>query len=292
MNVKWIVTDMDGTLLNGRDEIGARTKEALMVCQKKGIRLILASGRSYVRQMPYARELELLKYGGCLIENNGLTVNDLTEGGRHKKTCLVQADAALLSPILQNWEVEIQCYEDDAIHYWIPDWMRPIKERERVKKGYSEEHPMVAGAWSWVTENINGYPRLIEITSMEELPDSLNKINATDNPERINELYKMLTEAYADRYEIVRTDPRLIEIAPKGITKGRTLKELMEREGIKPEEVIAFGDGENDVDMFHSVAYGIAMENAADYVKDHAFAVTGSNNEDGIAQALEKYGII
>ena len=67
MNVKWIVTDMDGTLLNGRDEIGARTKEALMVCQKKGIRLILASGRSYVRQMPYARELELLKYGGCLI---------------------------------------------------------------------------------------------------------------------------------------------------------------------------------------------------------------------------------
>ena len=93
MNVKWIVTDMDGTLLNGRDEIGARTKEALMVCQKKGIRLILASGRSYVRQMPYARELELLKYGGCLIENNGLTVNDLTEGGRHKKTCLVQADA-------------------------------------------------------------------------------------------------------------------------------------------------------------------------------------------------------
>ena len=51
MNVKWIVTDMDGTLLNSRDEIGARTKEALMACQKKGIRLILASGRSYVHAL-------------------------------------------------------------------------------------------------------------------------------------------------------------------------------------------------------------------------------------------------
>ncbi len=292
MNVKWIVTDMDGTLLNSKDEIGARTKEALMTCQKKGIRLILASGRSYVRQLPYARELELLKYGGCLIENNGLTVNDLTEGGRHKKTCLGQADKALLFPVLQKWQVEIQCYEDDAIHYWIPDWMRPFKEQERSEKGYPADHPMVAGAWSWVTENINNYPRLIEIHSMEELPESLNKINATDNPERINELHKELTKAYADRYEIVRTGPRLIEIAPGGITKGKTLKELMEQEGIAPEEVIAFGDGENDVDMFRTVAYGIAMGNAADYVKTHAFDVTTTNNEEGIARALEKYGII
>lgn len=55
---------------------------------------------------------------------------------------------------------------------------------------------------------------------MEELPDSMNKINATDNPERINELYKMLTEAYADRYEIVRTDPRLIEDCAQGNHQG------------------------------------------------------------------------
>ena len=292
MNVKWIVTDMDGTLLNSEDEIGARTKEALMACQKKGVRLILASGRSYVRQMPYARELELLKYGGCLIENNGLTTNDLTEGGRHKETSLGRADIELLFPLFQKWEVEIQSYEDDAIHYWIPDWMRPFKEKERIEKGYPADHPMVAGAWSWVTGNVNNYPRLIEVHAMEEVPEKLNKMNATDNPERINELYKALTAAYADRYEIVRTGPRLIEIAPKGITKGRTLKKLMDEAGIRPQEVIAFGDGENDVDMFRTVAYGIAMGNAADYVKEHAFAVTGTNDEDGIAQALEKYGIV
>lgn len=292
MNIKWIVTDMDGTLLNGRDEISETTKKALMACQEKGIRLILASGRSYVRQMPYAEELKLKKYGGCLIENNGLTYNDLTEGGRHKQTSLGRDDIEVLFPFLQKWEVEIQSYEDDAIHYWIPDWMRPFKERERIEKHYSPEHPMVAGAWSWVTENINGYPRLIEIHTMEELPDKLNKINATDNPERINELHEALTGQYGERYEIVRTGPRLIEIAPKGITKGKTLKKLMDMAGIRPEEVIAFGDGENDVDMFRTVSYGIAMGNAENYVKVHAFDVTKSNEEDGIAAALEKYGII
>ena len=79
-----VLFDLDGTLLNSRDEITGRTKKALMACQEKGIRLILASGRSYVRQMPYAKELKLREYGGCLIENNGLTVNDMTPGGRHK----------------------------------------------------------------------------------------------------------------------------------------------------------------------------------------------------------------
>ena len=292
MDVKWIVTDMDGTLLNSRDEITERTKKALMACQAKGIRLILASGRSYVRQMPYAEELKLRQYGGCLIENNGLTINDMTPGGRHKLACLGQKDIALLFPILRKWEVEIQGYEDDSVYYWIPDWQRPLKEQECREKGYPEGYPLVAGAWSWVTENINGYPRQIEIHGMEELPEKINKLNATDRAERIQELHKALTAELGEQYEFVRTGPRLIEISPKGITKGQTLKRLMDAAGIRPEEVMAFGDGENDVDMFRTVKYGIAVGNAADYVKEHAFDVTGTNNEDGLAAALEKYGVI
>lgn len=292
MDVKWIVTDMDGTLLNSRDEITGRTKKALMACQEKGIRLILASGRSYVRQMPYAKELKLREYGGCLIENNGLTVNDMTPGGRHKLAYLEQKDVERLFPILQKWEVEIQGYEDDGVYYWIPDWQRPLKEQERQKKGYPDDYPLVAGAWGWIGENINSYPRQIEICTMEELPMKLNKMNATDRESRIHELYQFFEKEFTGQYEFVRTGPRLIEISPKGITKGQTLKRLMEAAGIRPEEVMAFGDGENDVDMFRTVKYGIAVGNAADYVKEHAFDVTATNNEDGIAAALEKYGVI
>ena len=63
----------------------------------------------------------------------------------------------------------------------------------------------------------------------------------------------------------------------------------MQQEGVTPDEVIVFGDGENDADMFRQVKYSIAMGNAEDYVKEQAFDVTASNDEDGLERALRKY---
>ena len=63
----------------------------------------------------------------------------------------------------------------------------------------------------------------------------------------------------------------------------------MAEDGVKPAAVCAFGDGENDVEMLEAVGTGIAMGNAADYVKQHARFVTESNRDDGIAMALEKW---
>lgn len=292
MYVKWIVTDMDGTLLNGSDQITEKTQAALLACQQKGIRVILASGRSYIRLMPYAKQLRLAEFGGDLIEVNGLALNRLKSGERTVFGQLNRADKELLFAELQRFQVEIQGYEDDALYYWIPDWQRPFKEQERREKGYPEDHPLAAGAWSWVTNNMYSYPKLREISSAHEMPDRLNKINCADRPERIREVYSYLKEHFTDRYEFVRTDPRLIEISPKGISKGSTLKRLMKEEGVKPEEVLAFGDGENDIGLFQAAAYGIAMGNAEDFVKEQAFAVTGTNEEDGVAMALEKYGLL
>lgn len=292
MNIKWIVSDMDGTLLNSRDQITEKTRKALLACQKKGIRLILASGRSYIRLLPYARQLRLAEFGGDLIEVNGLALNRLKSGERTVLAQLNRADKEILFAELQRFQVEIQGYEDEALYYWIPEWQRPYKERECRERGYLPGHPLAAGAWSWVTDNINNYPKIEEICSVDEMPDRLNKINCTDNPDKIQEVYTYLSANLKNRYEIVRTAPRLIEIAPKGITKGRTLRNYMEEEGIKTEEVMAFGDGENDIDMFRNVAYSIAMGNAENYVKEAALDVTGTNDRDGIVSALKKYGVL
>ena len=183
-------------------------------------------------------------------------------------------------------------YQDEALYYWIPDWQRPFKEQERKEKGYSPEHPLVAGPWLWVTSNVHSYPVMKEIFSGEEMPDELNKMGCSDRPERIPEVYEYLKEHFEKRYEIARTDSRSIEISRKGISKGNALKRLMEEEGVRPEEVLAFGDGENDISLFRAVSHSIAMGNAEDYVKEHATDVTGTNNEDGIVMALEKYGVL
>lgn len=293
MAIKWIVTDMDGTLLDSHDRITDETKKCLLACQEKGIRLILASGRSYIRLLPYAGQLQMKEHDGCLIEINGLALNRLGTGERNVLSQLCREDIEVLFPFLQSQQAEIQGYEDEALYYWIPEDHRPYKLAERKEKGYAEDHPMAASAWSWLlSDRVYHYPNLIEIQSMEELPKSVNKLNCMDNPDKITRLYSMLKERFPGKYEFTRTSPRLIEIAPGGITKGRTLKEFMEKESIASDEVMVFGDGENDVDMFHQVKYSIAMGNAADYVKAHAFDVTETNDRDGVAAALKKYNVI
>lgn len=292
MAIRWIVTDMDGTLLDSKEGISERTRECLLSCQKKGIRLILASGRSYVRLMKYAKILEMERYGGCLIEINGLAFQRLGTKERQVFAQLERQDMETLFPLLESFQVEIQGYEDESLYYWIPKWQRPLKIKERQEKGYPADHPLAAGAWSWVTSNQNNYPNLIEICSVQELPCSINKLNAVDEPDKIRQVYEVLKAQYEGKYEIARTCPRLIEIAPFGITKGQTLKRFMEEEGICEDEVMVFGDGENDVDMFRQVKYSIAMGNAAEYVKEHAWNVTASNDEDGLVKALEKFHVL
>ena len=82
--LKAIVMDMDGTLLNEKNEISPRTLEYLKEQEKKGVKLVLASGRSYTRLLPYAKELEMDRYGGWLIEVDGIAVYDPKTNERTK----------------------------------------------------------------------------------------------------------------------------------------------------------------------------------------------------------------
>ena len=117
-------------------------------------------------------------------------------------------------------------------------------------------------------------------------------MNCMDTPEKMEEVYADLKEHFGGKYEIVRTAPRAVEILPGGISKGKVLKSFMEEEGILPEEVMVFGDGENDVGMLKQAKYGIAMGNAKEYVKKYAFDVTADHDHDGIEEALKKYNVI
>lgn len=294
MAIKWIVTDMDGTLLDGEDRISEETLAYLIACQKKGIRLVLASGRSFVRLMPYVRELQMERYDGVLIEINGLALNRLGTGGRTVFAQLEEKDIKDLYSFLEEQNTEIQGYEDDTVYYRIPEWQRAYKVGEREERGYPKNHPLAGSAWSWVISDdfSHNYPNLIEISSVEELPKRLNKINCDDTPEHIEQIFSRLQERFSGRYEMVRTCPKLIEISPGGITKGKTLERLMQEEKIGKDEILVFGDGENDADMFRQVVHSIAMGNAADYVKQHASEVTDSNNREGVLKALKKYQVL
>ena len=91
------------------------------------------------------------------------------------------------------------------------------------------------------------------------------------------------------KYEITSSVPEYIEFVKKGIKKSEAIKFIMEKYQIKQEEVMTMGDGENDIEMLKFAGLGVAMENAREDVKKVANVVSTSNNEDGVANAIEKY---
>ncbi|WP_289499822.1 HAD-IIB family hydrolase, partial [Faecalibaculum rodentium] len=137
----------------------------------------------------------------------------------------------------------------------------------------------------------SGYPNQTFVHSAEEINRPINKIQLMQDEDKIREIYDFLIRKYGDRFEIFRTCPRQLEILPKGYSKGKTLKRLMEMKGWNKDEVVAFGDGENDVSMFEVVDDSFAMANARDFVKAKARYETASNADNGIVQGLERLGV-
>ena len=111
------------------------------------------------------------------------------------------------------------------------------------------------------------------------------------NPKEMENFQKKCENILKDRYSGVLSQPYVYEVLPKNNNKGTGLKKLAEKLGIKQEEVMAIGDGNNDVEMFEYANYSVAMENASDLAAKAAKYRTDSNTNDGVAKAIRKYAL-
>ncbi|WP_273476948.1 Cof-type HAD-IIB family hydrolase [Faecalicoccus acidiformans] len=289
--IKAIVMDMDGTLLDPSNKIMPKTKSALIQLQKKGIQLILASGRSYTRLMPYAMELMMDKHRGWLLEVDGVAVYDLSKMERTILRRMTMEEVQMVFSDLVHRNCESMACFDDGVYDFFPDEIRQIKKTIRIKENLPEDFPWTGGPWGWLADMRDGYPNIRYITHVSEISPPINKIQLMQEEQEIQFLYQALTEKFLD-FNVFRTAPRQLEILPKGVSKGETLEKIMEREGWTKDEVLAFGDGENDVSLFDVVENSFAMGQAKAYVKERAKYVTASNNQEGIWQALYKLGLL
>lgn len=284
--IKMIVMDMDGTLLDKHNHILPKTFDTLMQLQKKGVRLVLASGRSYMRLLPYAKQLQMDTYAGYLVEVNGTAVYDLKN---NKREILAQLEEQHIQEIFQyfmKWNLEIIGQFDDGMFDYIP--LAMIKE----KKAYIKTHhmmqdvPLTAGAFQFVA-NKKEYPNLTYIHSPKDIKQNLNKISVSYHPDILQDITAQAKKDLKGKYWAGLTSPRWLEIMLEGVNKASGLRHVSKLSGISFDEMIAFGDSENDIEMLQKAGVGIAMENAFDHVKKQADFVTLSNNDNGIAYALE-----
>lgn len=118
-------------------------------------------------------------------------------------------------------------------------------------------------------------------------PGNIHKIMLRDTPEKISEIDKKL-RAHGD-VNVFKTRDTTLEIFDTSCSKAVSVKFMSEHFNIPLESMMAIGDSEGDKEMIQTVGYGIAMGNAEESIKEIAFDVTASNDEDGVAEALKKY---
>ena len=287
--IQMIVMDMDGTLLTSENKISPKTKELLLRVQQQGVRLVLASGRSYCKLLEYAKELRMDAYGGYLLEVNGLILYDLASGKRHIRKQMGRIEMEELFTYFRQWDVEFMAQFDDGLYDYNPESIIKEKAEYRSIHNLGEDYPWTGGAFALLADNRKGYPNIHYIDTWEEIDRRINKVSIAYHADVMAEVSAQAKRDLKDRYWLGLTTPKWLELMPLGITKGSGLQALVDMLGISMRDVMAFGDGENDIEMLQAAGIGIAMGNAMAEVKAAADEETDSNNDEGIFKALQKY---
>lgn len=263
-----IALDLDGTLTNHEKVVTPKTREALLQASAKGAVIILASGRPTYGIEPVAECLELNKQGGYILSYNGGNIVNAKTGEKLFSQFLPDEVIPELYAYAKEHGHALLGYAGNEIITEMPD-DQYVKEESRINK-----------------MNIRKVDNLFE--SLEPHP---TKLLMTGDPTLMLKAEEELVEKLGDRMDIFRSAPFFLELVPKGIDKAKSLSRLLTKINLTPADMIAFGDGYNDLSMLKLAGMGVAMENAAPEVRAEADYVTLSNEEDGVAAALEHFNM-
>ncbi len=277
MSIRVIIMDVDGTLYNSRKQITPRTKEALLKAEEQGAVLVVASGRPTSGLMDIAGELQMDRHHGLLVSYNGSRVVDCQTG-----------------EVLFNHAMSVEEGKAVLEHMKKFSRVRPMIDRGEymyVNNVYDNMIQVDGKAFNVIGyESRGGKFKLCEVDDLAAFADfPLNKILTTADPEYLQEHYQEMMEPFKDTLSCMFTGKFYFEFTAKGIDKAKALDTVLIPMGYSREEMIAFGDGQNDMSMVTYAGTGVAMENAVPELKAAADEETASCDEDGIAESLEKH---
>lgn len=266
MKYKLLVLDVDGTLLNDEREISKRTLAALLKVQQMGVRIVLASGRPTYGLMPLAKTLELANYGGFVLSYNGCQIIKAQNGEILFERRINPEMLPYLEKKARKNGFAIFTYHDDTLITDSPD-------NEYIKN-------------EALLNNLKIIREDEFSTAIDFAPCKCMLVS--DKEKALIGLEQHWEKRLAGTLDAFRSEPYFLEVVPCGVNKANTLGALLEHLGVTREEVIAVGDGVCDVTMLQLAGMGVAMGHSQDSVKVCADYVTASNEEDGVALAVEK----
>ncbi len=267
MAYELIVLDLDGTLTNSKKEITPATRQALIDIQKAGKKVVLASGRPEKGVIKVAKELEMDKYGSYILSFNGARIRQ-TDNHEIVYSQLVPREywREAYEMVLEAPGVDIIAYDDNNSYSGI-----------------------VVNEYTILADKINDVP-IIEVENFPEAIDfPVNCFHVAGDPELLGPLTDRMSERFEGRLSCFRSDPYYLNIMPLGIDKATSLLALLDHLGLTRENMIACGDGYNDISMIEVAGLGVAMANAMDVVKEAADYITLSNDEDGVLHVINQF---
>ncbi len=259
-----LVLDMDDTLLTDDHRISDLNKKVLLEAQAKGVYVVLASGRPTSAMTAYAKELELDLNDSYMISFNGAVISRVKDDLVFFEQKLTVEQIHELYDYSVKMKTHIITYLDDEI---ISETDSEYIEVEKEITGMA--HHKVASFKDYVDR-----PAV--------------KCILLENPAYLKTVEKDLAETMPD-LSVSMSKPFFLEAAQQGIDKANSLKLLAEKLGIHQNEIIAVGNAGNDLTMIEYAGLGVWVDNVNPELRDKADLIVASNNNDGVAEVVQKY---
>lgn len=258
---KLIAADLDDTLLNDELQVSPRNRESFILAREKGVIVTIATGRMFRSALPIALDLGIK---GPIITYQGALVKGVTDGKiyAHQPVPFELAGEVLDEGYKAG--IHMNIYLDDNLY------VDTVTEEAQFYVNQAKVDVFPVG-------------NLIRFLDKEP-----TKILFMGEPSRLDFLRKELKEKFGEALYITKSKPYYLEFMHPKATKMHGLAALAEGLGIFPEEIITFGDSYNDIEMLEYAGLGVAMGNSPQDIKNKANLVTESNNNDGVAQIIEK----
>lgn len=270
MDYRLIAIDMDGTLLNSHDTVSERTRIVLNKAIDRGINIILSTGRIYKSALHYGH---LIGLKNPIIACNGAIISSY-----NGKEILYERhiDDNIFKDIIELAESNNMYYHfyDLSTFYFRKSNKEFIKYHKYYEENFKKQGIKLIG-FNDPMEIINGNSSFYKLVFIE------------DDSQKLKYLREKLEEIKG--ISVSKSWHNNLEVMNDGVSKGNGLKFLAQMLNIDTKEIVAIGDNENDISMFKVAGLAIAMENGDDIIKNYAHVITDTNDNNGVAKAIEKY---
>lgn len=267
---KWkvLICDLDGTLLapGGGVHLCERVADALIRLQQKGMIVVLASARIIHGVLPVAKQIQMDRYHGYIIAQNGTLGYD-----------------AANENVLFSHEIEKQ----DSLDLWT------LAVRMGLDFGIAQPSYMVANEFSkgfFLDRHNCQVDYLLTNKPQLYVKDAIWKCSISQEKEKIDAVFDLFKKEAEVRfpYHIVRSTDTVVDIVKQGCTKENGLRELFALTGMTFQDAVAIGDGNSDAEMIRCSAYGVTLENGSESCKRYAQRIVSSYEQDGCMELFEE----